>query len=177
MGFKRWFSYNLLIGGTPANFLINPLMWGLFIYSFFGPVDHLTNPPILYYLSVWNLVVGNSLAVIVGMLGVIPRKKYYLLKYTLLIPFYWVLQSMASYKALWQLIIKPHYWEKTDHGISNFRDVSNQFESTLREYSSLETSQIRSNAREDNTNALVGIISAIAFFFMILLVFWAFGIF
>ena len=36
----------------------------------------------------------------------------------LLNPVYWVLHSIASYKALWQLLTKPHYWEKTAHGIS-----------------------------------------------------------
>jgi hypothetical protein len=29
-----------------------------------------------------------------------------------------VLHSIASYKALWQLIVKPHYWEKTEHGLT-----------------------------------------------------------
>jgi hypothetical protein len=34
-------------------------------------------------------------------------------------PFYWLLHSLAAYKALWQLIVKPHYWEKTEHGLSD----------------------------------------------------------
>jgi glycosyltransferase XagB len=120
MGLKRWLAYNLLIGGTPATFLLNPIMWALFIYSLFAPVDHLVVPPLLFYVSTFNLVVGNTLAVMIGMAGVLPRKKYYLLGYALLIPFYWVLQSIASYKALWQLITRPHYWEKTEHGISSY---------------------------------------------------------
>lgn len=33
-------------------------------------------------------------------------------------PFYWILHSIAAYKALWQLIVRPHYWEKTDHGLT-----------------------------------------------------------
>ena len=33
-------------------------------------------------------------------------------------PLYWLLHSVASYKALWQLIVKPHYWEKTVHGLT-----------------------------------------------------------
>ena len=41
-----------------------------------------------------------------------------------LIPFsftllgYWVLISIAAYRALWQLIRDPFFWEKTQHGVS-----------------------------------------------------------
>jgi glycosyltransferase XagB len=31
---------------------------------------------------------------------------------------YWVLTSIAGYKALYQLLTRPFYWEKTEHGIS-----------------------------------------------------------
>jgi hypothetical protein len=31
-----------------------------------------------------------------------------------------MLQSVGAYKALWQLIARPSYWEKTEHGITNF---------------------------------------------------------
>jgi glycosyltransferase XagB len=33
-------------------------------------------------------------------------------------PVCWLLHAVASYKALWQLITRPHYWEKTLHGLS-----------------------------------------------------------
>ncbi len=32
MGLKQWLGYNFLIGGTPALFILNPIMWALFIY-------------------------------------------------------------------------------------------------------------------------------------------------
>jgi hypothetical protein len=47
------------------------------------------------------------------------RRKYYgLIVPALLIPAYWLMMSIAAYKALWQLITKPFYWEKTSHGLS-----------------------------------------------------------
>jgi hypothetical protein len=30
---------------------------------------------------------------------------------------YWVMISIAAYKALWQLVYRPFYWEKTEHGL------------------------------------------------------------
>ena len=33
-------------------------------------------------------------------------------------PFYWPLASIAAYRALFELIFRPHHWAKTDHGSS-----------------------------------------------------------
>ena len=32
-------------------------------------------------------------------------------------PLYWVLISIGAWKGLWQLVVRPHYWEKTVHGL------------------------------------------------------------
>ncbi len=118
IGLSQWLSYNLLIGGTPATFLLNPIMWITLVLSLFLPFGHISAPGALLYISLFNLVAGNTLAILIGLVGVLPRKKFHLMGYALLIPFYWLLQSIAAYKALWQLITRPHYWEKTEHGIS-----------------------------------------------------------
>jgi glycosyltransferase XagB len=31
---------------------------------------------------------------------------------------YWLYVSAAAYRAVWQLIRSPFYWEKTEHGVS-----------------------------------------------------------
>ena len=40
--------------------------------------------------------------------------------YILAIPAYWVLISISAWRALWQLVRKPHLWEKTPHQPSAF---------------------------------------------------------
>ena len=35
----------------------------------------------------------------------------------LVVPFYWVLMSLAAAKAVLQLVRQPTYWEKTTHGL------------------------------------------------------------
>jgi hypothetical protein len=32
-------------------------------------------------------------------------------------PVYWVLISVGAWKGLLQLMRRPHYWEKTEHGL------------------------------------------------------------
>lgn len=35
-----------------------------------------------------------------------------------LMPVYWALLSVAAWRAVFQLLFKPHYWEKTPHGLA-----------------------------------------------------------
>lgn len=42
-----------------------------------------------------------------------------LLGAALLTPFYWVLMSLAGWKGVWQMLMRPHYWEKTVHGLDH----------------------------------------------------------
>src|SRR5437763_10810309 len=43
--------------------------------------------------------------------------RYNLTRWAFLIPIYWLMMSCAAFLALFQLIFKPHYWEKTKHGL------------------------------------------------------------
>jgi hypothetical protein len=33
----------------------------------------------------------------------------------MLLPLYWMLMSIASYRAIFDLAVRPHYWAKTQH--------------------------------------------------------------
>ncbi len=125
MGFKRLFSYALLIGGTPATFLISPIMWLLFAVSYFVDTTSFFDVPAsLLYLAGFNLIAGNIIVMAIAVTGVFPRKNYKLMPYAILCPVYWMLQSVAAYKGLRQLLVNPFYWEKTTHGITGSIPVS-----------------------------------------------------
>ena len=121
VGLKDWLSYNLFIGGTVAIFLINPLMWLFFLtWLAFHPVwMGQIFAGWVWYVAFFSLIVGNGTAILLNMIGVVKRQNYNLLVYSLTNPLYWCMHSIASYIALWQLITKPFYWEKTDHGLTN----------------------------------------------------------
>jgi cellulose synthase/poly-beta-1,6-N-acetylglucosamine synthase-like glycosyltransferase len=120
IGLRGFIGFSLFIGGTPFIFLVNPILWAIF---FIWIVTHseffdLFFPSWLLLLSFFNLFLGNFLAVYVSILSVFKRRNYPLAPFGLLNPLYWFLHAFASYKALWQLIVKPFYWEKTEHGLS-----------------------------------------------------------
>jgi len=119
VGLKNALGFAMLIGGTPLTFLFTLPLWILFVawVVFSLPLD-VFYPKVLLTIGVINLFVGNGLMVAINMVGIVRRKYYGLLPFALGNPVYWMLHSFASYKALWQLITKPFYWEKTNHGMS-----------------------------------------------------------
>jgi cellulose synthase/poly-beta-1,6-N-acetylglucosamine synthase-like glycosyltransferase len=121
IGARAFLGFQLLIGGTFATFLCNPLLWIFFlVWIFLRPawLDTLF-PPVIQSLSLVSLVVGNTLAISLNMLAVFRRHLYGLTIFALANPFYWMLHSFAAYKALYQLFTNPFYWEKTVHGLAD----------------------------------------------------------
>jgi cellulose synthase/poly-beta-1,6-N-acetylglucosamine synthase-like glycosyltransferase len=120
IGLRRFASFALLIAGTPITFLgVIPL----YVVTFFTiviPTEWLAPffPVWLLWLTLVNFIVGNAVMVYLSMMGPYKRGTFDLILWALLNPAYWLLHSVASYKALWQLVVKPHYWEKTEHGLT-----------------------------------------------------------
>ena len=120
VGWKGFLSFQLFIGGTIASGLTYPFIAIPFVLWFMGQSAALRSffPPSLLLVSSINMVAGNSFLIYLSMLAAVKRRNTALVPYALTVPGYWLLQSIAAYKALWQLITNPFYWEKTTHGIS-----------------------------------------------------------
>ena len=119
IGFGRALSFDLMVAGTPLCLLINPAYWVLtllwFVFRWEGMTALFPFPIIL-----WGLVclfAGNFIFVYATVLAAFRRGYYDLVKYGLLVPFYWMLMSIGAWKGFVQLLIRPSYWEKTRHGL------------------------------------------------------------
>ncbi len=132
VGFRGLLGYLAMILGTPLLPLLNPIFWGLMVVwvVLHPPWVQTFFPGPIYYIAVIQLVLGNFIFIYMNMVGTYyvirdcALKKdqpfsYGLIRSGLMTPFYWVLMSVAAYKALFQLIAKPHYWEKTHHGLTD----------------------------------------------------------
>lgn len=120
IGVRRFLSFALLIAGTPATFLGVLPLYIVTIFTAFIPAAVLGQffPVWLLWICLINFIIGNSVMVYLSMMGPYKRGTFSLILWALLNPIYWILHSIASYKALWQLLTKPHYWEKTEHGLT-----------------------------------------------------------
>lgn len=120
VGLRRFLGFLLLIAGTPLTFLgVIPLL-AITVVTWALPEDLVSSlfPPLALALTLLNFLLGSGLIVYLNMLGPFKRGAFELVPWALLNPLYWILHSIASYKALWQLIVRPHYWEKTAHGLT-----------------------------------------------------------
>jgi glycosyltransferase XagB len=125
--FKTWSRINqlifhLIIGGKGLSIFINPIMWLITLsYFLFRPqlgllIESFYPLPILY-MGVVSFILGNFLYMYYYMMACAKREQYDLIKYAFFVPFYWIAMSIAAWKALYQFIRKPHFWEKTRHGL------------------------------------------------------------
>lgn len=114
--------FQLTVGGKLAFIFINPLLWLMtlsyfFLYALTGDFISSLYPSLVFYTAVISLVFGNFLFLYYYMVGCAKREEWGLIKYIFLVPFYWLMISMAGGIALYQFLVKPHYWEKTVHGL------------------------------------------------------------
>jgi len=119
LGWKDFFSFQMTIGGSLVCFLLNPVYWAitaLWFATHSGLIAALF-PTWLYVLGSLCLFVANFVFVYLGVAGCMQRKYYDLVKYAMFFPLYWLLMSVGAWKAFAQLITRPHYWEKTEHGL------------------------------------------------------------
>jgi cellulose synthase/poly-beta-1,6-N-acetylglucosamine synthase-like glycosyltransferase len=120
IGWRGFFGFNFFVGGTPITFLLYPVLLSFFVvYLIFDlQAVRVIFPDWVLYISIFNFVAGNTLMVYINMLAVFKRRYYELILFAALNPIYWLMHSIAAYKGLWQLIYKPFYWEKTNHGLT-----------------------------------------------------------
>ncbi len=126
VGWKKFILFQLTFGGNIFLPLVNPLLWTITIltlllpgiFSFLSPVSWIA------FISTFNLIVGNLIHISLYLRTVIIEKQFYLIPAVLSMPLYWILGSIGAWKGMIQLITKPHYWEKTIHGISNMNKLA-----------------------------------------------------
>lgn len=117
-GAGGFFGFQLFVGGTVLSALLNPLLWSIFILSYFVDLPSIGLSGEARSLSAAGLFVGNGLFAYLAMLGPNRRGWLDLSPFALAVPFYWLFISLAAYRALWQLVRDPWLWEKTPHGTS-----------------------------------------------------------
>lgn len=122
-GWPGVFSMIFFIGGTPATFLINPIVLAWGAYGVFGlPLPHFQLLGGVTLFNTFGLIFGNVAMIALSLMSAKRRRQWSLIGYALLNPVFWLLHSVAAWRALWQLIRTPSEWEKTPHGLSSHFD-------------------------------------------------------
>lgn len=123
---RRWsrdwrtiLSVDLFVGGAAIAALLDlPLAAALVAEWASGVSMTAALPPALRSLNMAALVVGNLAFLGLAAYAPLRRGLGSISPVALLTPIYWLMMSVAAWRALLQLATRPSFWEKTDHGLS-----------------------------------------------------------
>ena len=121
MGTVGFFGLHYFVGMAPVTFLTAPLVWGVTLMTWLKLP--LAMPPWFIALANANLLLHFGVHWVQAFYAMprLPEYQRHRWRFrlaALTYPFYWALHSLAAYKALWQLLFRPHFWEKTAHGLA-----------------------------------------------------------
>ncbi|MDB5626453.1 MAG: glycosyl transferase, family 2, partial [Tardiphaga sp.] len=116
-GWRGLITLNLIIGANIMGALAYPVfLLAIALETARGGdsiLDGLLTP--LHFAA----LAGSLLAaVVIGLCGLARRKRLDVGWIMLLTPVYWACLSLATWRALWQLLREPYRWEKTEHGLT-----------------------------------------------------------
>lgn len=121
-GSRDWrttLSVDFFIGGTVFAALINPLLWAVLAVeraTGYSPLGLFPEP--VRSFNLLALTIGNLSFIALAAYAPWRRRLWRLGPAALLMPVYWIMMSAAAWRALIQLVHRPSFWEKTDHGLS-----------------------------------------------------------
>jgi cellulose synthase/poly-beta-1,6-N-acetylglucosamine synthase-like glycosyltransferase len=122
LGVSGFIVFQLVVGGTVLAALVHSifaaqLVWDIALNRSSAANDDLATA-IVASLHGTTLISGYLIFAALSIVGLARRGLLNCAWVLLLTPLYWVMLSIAAWRALFQLVYAPHHWEKTEHGLA-----------------------------------------------------------
>jgi cellulose synthase/poly-beta-1,6-N-acetylglucosamine synthase-like glycosyltransferase len=120
LGLRGFLGLNVLFLGAAATYLAMPLFWIAAIGGALtgGTIWGEAMPGWALWPLGISLAVGQAVMLGCAALAMVRRGTPGLLVWVPTLPFYWTLGAVAAWKAVFEIVWAPYYWDKTMHGIS-----------------------------------------------------------
>ncbi|TKT68304.1 glycosyltransferase [Agrobacterium sp. LC34] len=120
MGWSDYIVFQLLIGGMLLSSLTHPLLFLSFTFMAMAILESGTDmlfswQGILFVIDTLNILGSYTIFVLMGRNRMIPYEKKQGGQRWLAIPFYWLMLSLAAWRAVVELKTRPFVWNKTPH--------------------------------------------------------------
>jgi len=120
LGLWRTLTFHVLFGGFLLSVMAYPWLFVLLGMELARPEPFAMNEASTVYRAFLiaafiDLAVGVGAALLITLIGLTRAGLLALSPNILVAPVYWLAISLAGYRALIQLIFRPHIWEKTTH--------------------------------------------------------------
>ncbi len=119
LGWKRFLGFQAFFAGTLSQFLFAPILWTFWAYRLAmpHPVQSVLNNDLLVTM-VSMFLVTELVNLSVALCAASRNVHRFLIPWAFTLPVYFPLGTIAGYKALFELLYRPFYWDKTQHGYS-----------------------------------------------------------
>jgi glycosyltransferase XagB len=120
-GFSNWLITMVQLVGVVGGGLLFPVFVAHFVWVAWSGW--------LFQRDSWAALMANSVAIatigagfiamiVPSVIGMSRRRMLHLLPWLMTMPFYVVLISLSAWMAVIDLLLRPFYWEKTEHGFA-----------------------------------------------------------
>ncbi|ORE89787.1 glycosyltransferase family 2 protein [Aurantimonas sp. 22II-16-19i] len=122
LGARAMATFQLMFLGMIVSAFAHPIFLGVLLVQFgavaLGLAD-LSDLGPLVLVDMFNIVAAYGLFMALSSAGLSPDERRRLRGAYPMLPAYWGLLAFASLRALIQLLVAPHKWEKTPHGLDS----------------------------------------------------------
>lgn len=122
LGTGGFLVFQMVVGGAVLAALVHGIFAGVLAWQVASGLLWSAKSGVLDMmftgLYVMTLTTGYALSALLGFIGLSRRRALGSAWYLIFTPFYWLLLSVAAWRAVFQLISAPYRWEKTQHGLA-----------------------------------------------------------
>jgi cellulose synthase/poly-beta-1,6-N-acetylglucosamine synthase-like glycosyltransferase len=122
LGAWRMLAMLLTIGGQVATLLLAPLCWAMAgaWLALRGPLFDAHAPwTVAFVVAAAALTLSNLLFLVAHAVAAVRRGFIGLAPLAALLPAYWLMMSLGTWRGFLQFFVAPHRWEKTPHGLDD----------------------------------------------------------
>lgn len=120
VGFKRFLGLQTIFLATVAQFACAPLLWSFWLIPLGvpHPLGITLGVPFMWGVMIF-FVVAELINMSISLVAVSGKEHRHLMAFVPTTLFYYPLGMLAAYKALYEVAMKPFYWDKTQHGVGD----------------------------------------------------------
>ncbi|MBU2958176.1 glycosyltransferase [Paracoccus sp. C2R09] len=122
LGPRRFWGFQVQFFGALSQYLLAPVLWSFWLLS--AGLPHPMRGPLEGFVGGWVMpalfvlfLASEALSIFVGMRAVRGAKHRHLMAWVPTLHLYFPLGCLAGWKAIYEVVTKPFYWDKTAHGL------------------------------------------------------------
>ena len=118
LGSWRFIGVQLLFLGTLAQVLLAPLLWSFWLVPLGLPHPVADAMPRGLWVSMFAIfMISEAFGIVLGIVALGRTGHRITRLWVPTLHFYHPLAAIASYKAAWEAVVRPFFWDKTKHGL------------------------------------------------------------